>query len=219
MNKQRFDIYFEDNHLLVINKPSGLLSQGGPQGEDHLVAQLQEYLGRPYVGLVHRLDRNVSGIMVVAKRTKAAKRLTEALQSGKLCRHYLAWVHGVIETPIEWIDFLLKDSQKNKTTVVPKGTPESKKAILRGKPIKTKSIFGTQWTLLEIELETGRSHQIRVQLQHHGHPLLGDPKYGKSNFPFHRPALHSHWIEFPHPKTQKRISFKSPLPDEISFHS
>src|SRR3954468_14683249 len=90
-------ILFEDTHLIVLAKPAGLLSQGEHTGGENLVDWLREYLGRPYVGLVHRLDRNTSGIMIVAKRTKSANRLTEALREGALEREYLAWVEGACE--------------------------------------------------------------------------------------------------------------------------
>src|SRR4051812_21602955 len=101
-------ILFEDPHLLVLDKPAGLLSQGEKTGDENLVDWLRQYLGRPYVGLVHRLDRNTSGVMVIAKRTKSASRLTEALQAGKIDRSYLAWVEGRLERPVRWEHYLWK---------------------------------------------------------------------------------------------------------------
>src|SRR4051812_9423392 len=154
-------ILFEDTHLIVLNKPAGLLSQGEHTGDKNLVDWLREYLGRPYVGLVHRLDRNTSGAMVVAKRTKSAQRLTDALQSGKLCRSYLAWVEGDLTKEVKWKHFLLKDEKKNIVRAVREGTPHAQMAALSGKPVRSANYDGKKLTLMEFVLETGRSHQIR----------------------------------------------------------
>src|SRR6476620_8069363 len=102
-------IIFEDQHLIVLSKPAGLLSQGEHKGDENLVDWLRAYLGRPYVGLVHRLDRNTSGLMVVAKRTKSAQRLTDSLQKGDLERTYLAWLVGNLKETVQWQHSLVKD--------------------------------------------------------------------------------------------------------------
>src|SRR5439155_138429 len=151
---------------------------------------------RNYVGLVHRLDRNTSGLMVVAKRTKAARRLTEALQQGELDRRYLGWVVGKLPAEAEWEHWLLKDENTNKARVFRdwETRPEGAKvAKLRATP-KGEGIYkGAALTLVEFILETGRSHQIRAQAAAEGFPLLGDVKYGRLGDPsFARPALHSH---------------------------
>lgn len=209
-------ILFEDNHLLVLSKPAGLLSQGEKKGDPNLVDWLRAYLGRPYVGLVHRLDRNTSGIMVVAKRTKSAERLTRALQEGKIFRSYLAWVEGTLDQEKRWAHYLLKDRQKNLVRVVNKGTPDAKEAILTATPLE-RSIWNSRpVTLVEFVLETGRSHQIRVQAAAEGHPLIGDSKYNRrhgGDFP--RPALHSHRLVFEHPVQHELMKFIDPLPPDL----
>ncbi len=126
--------HFEDTHLIVLSKPAGLLSQGERTGDDNLVDQLRIYFGRNYVGLIHRLDRNTSGLMVVAKRTKAAQRLTEALQTGKMTRSYLAWVLGKLPEPARWEHRLEKNQKTNRVSVTP--SPSGKSAILRAQPME-----------------------------------------------------------------------------------
>src|SRR3954466_7112299 len=121
-------ILFEDQHLVVLSKPAGLLSQGEKTGDENLVDWLRGYFGRNYVGLIHRLDRNTSGLMVVAKRTKSAQRLTDALQDGSLKRTYLAWVVGDLRAPTTWEHWLLKDEAKNVVRAVAKETPGAKSA-------------------------------------------------------------------------------------------
>ncbi|MBC7692547.1 MAG: RluA family pseudouridine synthase [Methylotenera sp.] len=210
-------ILFEDPHLVVLSKPAGLLSQGEVTGDDNLVDWLRGHFGRKYVGLVHRLDRNTSGIMIVAKRTKSAQRLTDSLQEGKIQRNYQAWLEGRLETAVRWEHLLLKDADKNVVKVV-RSNPKAQKAILHAVPLQQARYQGLQLTLAEIELETGRSHQIRAQAAHEGYPLLGDVKYGSnsaSSRKFGRPALHSHRLKFPHPMTEAEMSFEAPLPPDM----
>lgn len=223
-------ILFEDAHLMVLSKPAGLLSQGDDGKDPNLVDWLRHYLGRVYVGLIHRLDRNTSGIMLVAKRTKAARRLTAALQAGDVKRVYLAWLIGDLAKPRFWKHVLVKDSVTNKVSVrkgargrgqVPEKSSGGKEAVLRVRPIERILWKAKVLTLAEFELETGRSHQIRVQAAEEGFPVAGDLKYG---FPLatrsflravNRPLLHSHRICFPHPKTSEILKFTAPLPDDM----
>jgi len=210
-------ILFEDVHLIVIDKPAGLLSQGEKTGDENLVDWLRAYLGRNYVGLVHRLDRNTSGIMVVAKRTKAAQRLTQALQDGRLHRSYLAWLVGTLPAPARWSHRLEKNERTNLVRVVKKGDQaydRAKEAVLDVKPVETGVWQGHPLTLAELVLETGRSHQIRVQAAAEGLPLLGDRKYGRE-LGFTRVALHSHRLTFPHPMSGEEMSFEAPLPQDL----
>ncbi len=207
-------IVFEDMNVLVVSKPAGLLSQGDHSGETHLVEWAQAYLGRPYVGLVHRLDRNTSGLMVLAKRTKAADRLTKALQGGELKRSYLAWLEGEVHPAAEWEDWLLKDEARNETRVVREGVAGAKIARLHVEPLAFVADAKAPRTLCRFELDTGRSHQIRVQSAARGHPLVGDAKYG-SRSDFGRPALHSATLEFPHPISKELLRFEDPLPAEL----
>ena len=213
------NILFEDSHLIVLNKPAGLLSQGEISGDANLVDWLRVYLGRNYVGLVHRLDRNTSGAMIVAKRTKAARRLTEALQKGELARSYLAIVEGDPPTSGQLENWLVKNSQTNEVSVVSsEKTAGAKKAILFYENLEaTKPTNAAmELSLLRVNLDTGRSHQIRVQLAYAGWPLLGDTKYGSASRLLARPALHSYVLTFPHPMTGERLEFEAPLPPDLS---
>lgn len=213
------DIVFEDTHLLVLNKPAGLLTQSDISGDASLVDLLRAYLGRPYVGLVHRLDRNTSGLIVVAKRTKAARRLTDSLQAGELKRWYQAWLWGKLPVgaPQRWRHTLAKDAATNTVRLARPGEPGAKHAELVASPLRGTHFGGEDVTLVEFELDTGRSHQIRVQASAQGHPLLGDVKYqGASRRPpFSRLALHSVRVEFPHPMSDKGLRFSSELPPEL----
>jgi 23S rRNA pseudouridine1911/1915/1917 synthase len=215
-------VLFEDQHLIVLDKPPGLLSQGEHRGEPNIVDWLRERLGRPYVGLIHRLDRNTSGIMIVAKRTKAAQRLTKSLQDGSLERVYLGWVHGRLTAPARWSHVLLKDERTNTVKVLSSDVAErSKQAVLRARPVAWGVWRGMPLTLVEFKLETGRSHQIRAQASAEGHPLLGDVKYARNDTPaasrqFGRPALHSSRIRFPHPMGAAVLEFEAPLPGDMA---
>lgn len=209
-------ILFEDPHLLVLDKPAGLLSQGEHKGDRNLVDWLRGYLGRHYVGLVHRLDRNTSGLMVVAKRSKAAARLTQALTEGQLCRHYRAWLIGTLRQTAVWEHWLVKDTRTNVVRLSHSASARSQKAVLTVQPVAHAIYQKTALTLAEFRLETGRSHQIRVQSAAEGYPLLGDPKYGgKQPIRFPRPALHSFRLLFPHPMTQKTMTFERDLPEDM----
>jgi len=212
-------VLLEDTHLVVLDKPAGLLSQGEHTGDINLVDWLRGYFGRHYVGLVHRLDRNTSGVMVVAKRTKSAQRLTASLQKGALKRSYLAWVEGRVTAPLSLRHFLLKNERTNEVRVVREGSPGAKVALLQATPARHGVYQGTALTLLEIELDTGRSHQIRVQCAAAGHALLGDRKYARNPalLAFSRPALHSHRIEFPHPMGGELVRVECPMPADLQL--
>lgn len=209
-------IIFEDTHLVVVNKPAGLLSQGDASGAPTLEDWLRKHFGRNYVGTIHRLDRNTSGLMIFAKRTKAAGRLSEALRENKIQRTYLAWLHGTIRNPQKWVHWLLKDENKNTVKTVSPKTHGSKEAVLSLKPLRYAEKNGRKLTLAEIELETGRSHQIRVQCAAKGFHLAGDVKYGiEGDTTFARPALHSARVTFPHPMTGEVRSYQCELPADI----
>ena len=211
-------IIFEDPHLVVVNKPAGLLTQEDVSGDSTLVDWLRIHFGRQYVGTIHRLDRNTSGIMLFAKRTKSASRLSEALRENKIKRTYLAWLHGEIRNPQKWAHWLLKDETKNHVRVVSQRTRDAKEAVLHLKPIRYAQLKGVKLTLAEIELETGRSHQIRVQCAAKGFPIAGDPKYGADQDKlFPRPALHSFQVSFPHPMDGEIKTFVCPLPKDLNI--
>lgn len=215
-----FPVLFEDQHLIVLSKPAGLLSQGDQSGDESLVDILRGYFGRHYVGLIHRLDRNTSGCMVVAKRTKAANRLTDALTSGELKRIYLGLMYGTFKGAAVWKHWVLKDEEQNKVEVVPSRRPQAKEAVLAVREIGPGKCGAQTLTLARFELETGRSHQIRVQAAAEGFPLLGDIKYGwpetrTADQKFGRPALHSAEISFPHPMSGEVMRFEAPLPEDM----
>jgi len=160
--------------------------------------------------------------MVLGKRSKSADRLTQALQSGDLTRVYLAWLVGRLTGPTQWQHWILKDEKTNTSRVVGRNErsapkPGAKSAALKVTPVDYGRLGLAELTLAEFQLETGRSHQIRVQSSYEGFPLLGDAKYsaGKSMPDFSRPALHSSKLSFPHPITKERLSFEEPLPQDM----
>jgi 23S rRNA pseudouridine1911/1915/1917 synthase len=215
------NIFYEDTHLIVLSKPAGLLSQGEIQGDPNLVDWARAHVGRNYVGLVHRLDRNTSGVMVLAKRTKSAQRLTDALQKGTLTRAYQAWLIGKMPDlgkTRRWSHSLFKDEKKNLVRVVSSSHPGAKSAVLSVTPVAYGVYEGKELTLAEFVLETGRSHQIRAQASAEGFPLLGDIKYGEranAGVRFPRPALHSIRIAFDHPMSRERLTFEDTLPEDM----
>lgn len=214
-------IVFEDTHLIILDKPAGLLSQGEHTGDPNLVDWLRDYLGRPYVGLIHRLDRNTSGLMIVAKRSKSAQRLTDQLQAGTLNRTYLAWLEGTLSPDTHrWRHFLRKDEIKNTVHVSAKPqpqAPQTKEALLTVRAIAHGRWHSHPLTLAEFTLETGRSHQIRAQSAFEGHPVLGDLKYGsEARPPFGRPALHSCRLKFEHPMTHEPLEYEAALPPDMA---
>ena len=208
-----FRILFEDQQLLVLSKAPGLLSQGDISGVPSLVDLLKIHFGRNFVGLVHRLDRNTSGLMIIAKRSKSAERLTKQLQVGSLVRIYHALLLGTLtlKKTIHWEHWLLKNNSTNEVKVVAPQTLAAKNAKLLVTPLLNFSDPRTLTpiTLASFELETGRSHQIRVQAKEAGYPLIGDTKYGnaKGMTLFHRPALHSCELRFLHPISGEKMSF------------
>ena len=221
-----FRILFEDTHLLVLSKAPGLLSQGDSSGEASLVDLLRTHFGRNYVGLIHRLDRNTSGLMVVAKRSKSADRLSEQLKSGELDRRYHAILEGTLPAGRNehWEHWLLKNEATNEVKAVREGTSGAKASALTVHAIRnfTHPKTGDALTLAGFTLETGRSHQIRVQAAAMKHPLIGDSKYGSrpslSLFP--RPALHSSSLSFFHPMTRDPMHFEERYAfDMIEFFS
>ena len=155
--------------------------------------------------------------MVAAKRTKSADRLSEALRSGVLRREYLAWLSGNLPAAARWRHFLEKNERTNVVRVVKGG---GKEAILDVEPVAQGEYRGRALTLARFRLETGRSHQIRVQASFEGYPLLGDMKYGDRLPPelrvFGRPALHSALLEFPHPMTKELMRFEEELPADMA---
>ncbi|MCL6602284.1 MAG: RluA family pseudouridine synthase [Paenibacillus sp.] len=208
------EILYEDNHLLGIVKPVNIPVQEDATGDLDLLNILKEDVkqrynkpGNVYMGLVHRLDRPVGGAMVFAKTSKSASRLSESVRSRSFRKIYLTVVHGKLPSSKgRLIDTLLKDEKSNTVSVVRKGTPGGKEAILDYTVLGTSEGF----SLLKVDLLTGRSHQIRVQLSSIGCPLYGDQKYGASvNKPGQQIALWSALVGFPHPTTKEEINIIS----------
>lgn len=210
-------ILYEDNHLLGIVKPVNVPTQEDSSGDPDLLTLLKEDVkqrynkpGNVYMGLVHRLDRPVGGAMIFAKTSKAASRLSETVRSRALRKKYMAVLHGKLPARSGTLhDWLLKNPSTNTVSVVRKGTPGAKEAILDYNVL----VYTDGLTLVEIELHTGRSHQIRVQFSHAGCPLYGDQKYGKElNKPGQQIALWSVLVGFPHPVTKEDVTLRSTPP-------
>lgn len=211
-------ILYEDNHLLVVEKPVNLPVQADDSGDEDLLTLLKADLkkrhqkpGNVYLGLVHRLDRPVGGVLVFAKTSKAASRLSDVLRKREMERTYLAVVRGSLGEGGLLTHHLWKDAKKNKVHAVKPSHPGGKKAILHYETMDRKAGM----SLLAIRLHTGRSHQIRVQMAASGAPLYGDQKYGQHvNRPGQQIALWAHTLSFPHPTTKEILKFESRPPSE-----
>ncbi len=211
------DVLFEDNHLLVINKPAGLVSMGGPAGDVSAVTLAADYLktkyskpGNVFVGVVSRLDRLVSGVMVLARTSKAAARLSEQFRNHSTEKHYLAWVEGrwEVEATSELSDWMSKNEAAQRMITVPSSSRDAQLAQL-----KIQTVQATQQrSLMAIELLTGRKHQIRLQLSERGHPIFGDRKYDAKTHFAHGIALHSQRLVIDHPTRAERLTFTAPVP-------
>ena len=215
--KLDLDIVYEDEYLMVINKPSGLVVHPGSGNKDNtLVNGLMYYTknlsdigdsDRP--GIVHRLDKDTSGLMLVAKENKTHVILAEEFKKHNIHREYIALVDGVIEVSRGTIDAPIKRSKENyqKMTVASGG----KKAITNFEVIKRYK----NNTLIRLVLETGRTHQIRVHMAYIGYPIHNDPVYNKKISTSFGQFLHSEYLKFIHPITKKELEFRCPLPDEF----
>lgn len=202
-------ILYEDNHVLVAVKPPNMLSQADNTRDTDILSWLKEFIrvrdgkpGRVYLGLVHRLDRPVGGLMVFAKTSKAASRLSAQLQTHALGREYLCVVTGPVKDSFTLVDYLVKDERLNRVSVCEADVKGAQEAILHGECIERRQ--GT--ALCAIRLETGRSHQIRVQMSHAGAPLWGDNRYG-GGVPGQQIALWGYKLAFEHPISHQVMTF------------
>jgi len=245
-NKYSIKIIYEDNHLLVVEKPQNMLTQGDQTGDDDLLSVLKDDIkqrynkpGNVYLGLVHRLDRPVGGVMVFAKTSKAASRLSDQIRTKEFDKTYMAVIHGVPDKPSDTlVNYLVKDERTNTVRVI--DVPDSKAFARSEKSARdsggsaSDSISHTAghsenakkaildynlkdsrdgFSLVQIKLHTGRPHQIRVQFAAIGHPLYGDQKYGATvNKPGMQLALWSAEIGFIHPTLKEYVSFSSNPP-------
>lgn len=210
-------ILHEDNHVLVVEKPVNIPVQEDITRDKDLLTLLKEDLkvryqkpGNVYLALVHRLDRPVGGVMVFAKTSKAASRLSDVIRKNELSRKYLAVVHGQPKKQKSQLQhYLYKDTRRNIVSAVDQQHKEAKKAILDYEVLQSND----QLSLVSVRLHTGRSHQIRVQLATVGHPLYGDQKYGRrKNEAGEQIALWAYELEFPHPTTKEMIRIQCEPP-------
>lgn len=202
-------IVYEDNHLLVVVKPPNMPTQADASGDPDLHTVMKAYIaekynkpGAVYLGLVHRLDRPVGGLVVLARTSKAADRLSEQVRKKTLARQYVATVQGDVNEPGELYDWLLKDERTNTVRAVPEGTPGAKDARLAYAPVGSAGNL----TLLRVKLYTGRSHQIRVQLSNMGCAIWGDARYGGGR-PGEQIALWGAHLGLVHPTKKEEMHF------------
>ena len=219
-------VLFEDNHLLVAVKPAGVLSQSDSSGAPDMLTLLKSYLvekyhkpGEAYLGLLHRLDRPVRGVMVFAKTSKCASRISEQIRKRTVGKKYRAVVYGAFEEKNGEIrSFLLKNAKTNLVEVFPtkeQAPRDAKECFLEYEVVGNGRVAGVPVTLLSITLHTGRSHQIRAQLSSIGHPIVGDRKYGSGPNRFAGDILlESYHLELDHPVTKERMVFEIPLSEE-----
>ncbi|MDE7411138.1 MAG: RNA pseudouridine synthase [Paramuribaculum sp.] len=215
---------YEDNHIIIVNKAPGEIVQGDKTGDEPLVERVRSYLkekyqkpGNVFCGVVHRLDRPVSGAVIFAKTSKALSRLNEMLRNGSIRKTYRAITR--FQPPKEadrLIHYITSVERNNKSYTSNTPKPGAKEAVLSYKLIGKSD----RYYLLEINLETGRKHQIRVQLSSIGCPIKGDLKYGdKRSNPDGSISLHAHSIEFEHPVSHQTIKVVAPAPDDILWNA
>lgn len=211
-------VVYEDNHIVVVNKTSSEIVQGDKTGDTPLSEMVKQYLkekynkpGNVFIGVTHRLDRPVSGLVVFAKTSKALPRLNEMFRNGEVKKTYWAIVKECPkETEGELVHYLVRNEKQNKSYAYDKEVKNSKKAVLHYKLIG----HSQNYYLLEVDLKTGRHHQIRCQLAKMGCPIKGDLKYGspRSN-PDGRICLHARTVQFVHPVSKEMIRLTAPVPE------
>lgn len=215
------NILYQDNHILVVEKPINVAVMADESKDNDLLNQLKQYIkrqdnkpGNVYLALVHRLDRPVGGVMVFAKTSKAAARLSKAIQQHQFKKIYNAIIVGQMEKDSDTlIDYLYKDKNKNTVYVCDKDHKDAKYCQLNYQQLKTSNNL----SLVQIELITGRSHQIRVQFASRNKPLWGDQRYNKQAHCGQQIALFAKSLSFPHPITKEILTFTLPLPDRFPY--
>ncbi|WP_069130876.1 pseudouridine synthase [Rhodohalobacter halophilus] len=212
------EIIFEDNHLLVVNKPSGVLSQEDHTGKPDILTLCKKYLKKEYnkpgdafLGLLHRLDRPVSGVMVLAKTSKAASRISEQIRKRSVKKRYLVVVEGSAPPNAFLTHFLKKNSASNRVETAKPNSRDAKEAKLMFEKLDEQKGL----SLLQVTLITGRAHQIRVQLAAEGYPIWGDQKYGKTKKG--NIALHAFSFQLNHPTLKKEQIFSAKPPENFPW--
>ncbi len=222
--KKNLQVLYEDNHIIIVNKRPGDITQGDKTGDKPLSEVVKEYVkekykkeGSVFLGVVHRLDRPTSGVIIFARTSKALERLNKMLRDKTISKTYWAVVKEYPKKEKDTlINFLKKNTKNNKSSIYAKEIEGSKKAILHYRILKKLD----NYSLLEVDLETGRHHQIRVQLSSIGFPIKGDLKYG-----FNRSNkdgsihLHARKIKFIHPVSKEKISVIAPTPKEVIWNA
>ena len=213
------EVVYEDNHIIIVNKQSGEIVQGDKTGDRPLSDIVKDYIkekyqkpGAVFLGVVHRLDRPVSGLVVFARTSKALTRLNKMFAEGEVHKTYWALVKNAPQKTEDTLThWLVRNEKQNKSYAYATEKPNAKKAILKYRLIGKSD----NYSLLEVQLMTGRHHQIRCQLAAMGCPIKGDLKYGapRSN-PDGSISLLSHRVEFIHPVSKERITVEAPLPDD-----
>ena len=224
LNNIGMQVVYEDNHIIIVYKQSGEIVQGDKTGDKPLSDTVKEWIkvrynkpGNVFLGVVHRLDRPVAGLVMFGKTSKATSRLNAMFREGQVHKTYWAIVSGTPKADEATLDnWLVRNEKQNKSSAYDHEVPNSKHALLRYKVIARSD----NYTLLAVDLLTGRHHQIRCQLAHAGMPIKGDLKYGarRSN-PDGSISLLSHRMSFVHPVSKKTIDITSPVPDDNLWHA
>ena len=209
-------IIFIDNHLIAVTKPAGLLTQPDRNTDESLIDQTRQWIKEKYnkpnnifLGLVHRLDRNVSGVVLFARTSKAASRLSKQFRQGTPKKHYRAIVLGKLKEEHTTLVHYLRKEKSLRATVFPRETPTAKRSELSYEVINSLE----NKSLLEVSLSTGRFHQIRAQMAFIGHPIIGDVKYGAPEPLLNQEiALYAHKLVFSHPVSNEEITLTAPEP-------
>ena len=212
-------VLYEDNHIIVVVKPAGIPVQADKSGDKDMLTIVKEYIkekynkpGNVYLGLVHRLDRMVGGVMVFARTSKAASRISEYIRQKNVKKKYLAIVNGKLNVSNEKImlkNYIYKDERNNMSKIVSKDKKNAKEAILEYQVLKNIQYKGKEYSLVDVDLHTGRHHQIRLQFANIGKPLFGDMKYGIDvNKKGNNIALFSYYLSFYHPTKDEYLEFE-----------
>ena len=210
------DVLYEDNHLLVLNKPAGLPTMGVPASAPTLLSAAKEYIkqkyqkpGNVYLGVMSRLDAPVTGVVLLARTSKAAARMTEQFRTHAVQKTYWTLVEGTLpQAAGNYTDWLVQDERHRRMHVVASNHAGAKEARLAYRLLSSNG----RLSLVEVELETGRKHQIRLQMADHGHPVIGDRKYGSLSKFAAGIALHARRLVVAHPVRGESLVFEAPLP-------